>query len=83
VIPITGSGLGIVDAVLIGTLAAQTGVSNDEIVAAAVLWRVFYTFITLPLGAVTLSRFRKANPDLLSRRPSTASAQARSPGELM
>lgn len=82
VIPITGSGLGVVDAVLIGTLATQTGASNDEVVAAAVLWRVFYTFITLPLGAVTLSRFRKANPELLSRHPAGASAHSRSFGDL-
>jgi hypothetical protein len=42
-------------------------------VAAALLWRVFYSLLTLPLGAITLSRFRKANPDVLAhertRRP--------------
>ena len=37
------------------------------LVAAALLWRVFYSFISLPLGAITLSRFRKANPDVLRR----------------
>jgi uncharacterized membrane protein YbhN (UPF0104 family) len=68
VFPITGSGLGVVDAVLIGTLARQSSASNDALVAAAVLWRVFYSFINLPLGALTLSRFRKANPDVLRRR---------------
>ena len=41
--------------------------SDDALVAAALLWRVFYSVIALPLGAMTLSRFRKANPDVLRR----------------
>jgi uncharacterized membrane protein YbhN (UPF0104 family) len=67
VFPITGSGLGVVDAVLIASLVELGGSSDDALVAAALLWRVFYSFVTLPLGAITLSRFRKANPDLLRR----------------
>jgi uncharacterized membrane protein YbhN (UPF0104 family) len=39
--------------------------SDDALVAAALLWRVFYSVLTLPLGAITLGRFRKANPDVL------------------
>jgi uncharacterized membrane protein YbhN (UPF0104 family) len=39
-------------------------------VAAALLWRVFYSVIPLPLGAITLSSFRKANPEVL--RPGAA-----------
>lgn len=31
------------------------------------LWRVFYSVLTLPLGAITLGRFRKANPDVVWR----------------
>jgi uncharacterized membrane protein YbhN (UPF0104 family) len=76
VIPITGSGLGVVDAVLIGSLATQTSASNSSLVAAALLWRVFYSFITLPFGAITLSRFRKANPDLLRRKRDGATEDA-------
>ena len=67
VIPVTGSGLGVVDAVLIGTLVEQSSASNNALVAAALLWRVFYSFVTLPFGALTFSRFRKANPDVLRR----------------
>jgi uncharacterized membrane protein YbhN (UPF0104 family) len=63
VFPITGSGLGVVDAVLIGALIEQSSVSDDVLVAAALLWRVFYSFIALPLGAITLSRFQKTTPD--------------------
>jgi len=37
------------------------------LVAAALLWRVFYSVIPLPFGAITLSRFRKTNPDVLRR----------------
>jgi uncharacterized membrane protein YbhN (UPF0104 family) len=65
VLPITGSGLGVVDAVLIAALIELSSASDDPLVAAALLWRVFYSFVTLPLGAITLSRFRKANPDVL------------------
>jgi uncharacterized membrane protein YbhN (UPF0104 family) len=67
VFPITGSGLGIVDAVLIAMLIELGSASDDALVAAALLWRVFYSGITLPLGATTLGRFRKANPDALRR----------------
>lgn len=65
-IPITGSGLGIVDAVLIAMLIELGSASHDALLAAALLWRVFYSVITLPLGAITLSRFRKANPTALA-----------------
>ncbi len=65
VFPITGSGLGVVDAVLITMLIELGSASDDALLAAALLWRVFYSHITLPLGAMTLSRFHKANPSLL------------------
>jgi putative heme transporter len=62
VFPITGSGLGVVDAVLVAMLVELGSASDDALVAAALLWRVFYSFIPLPLGAITLSRFRKGEP---------------------
>jgi uncharacterized membrane protein YbhN (UPF0104 family) len=62
VFPITGSGLGVVDAVLVAMLIELGSASDDALVAAALLWRVFYSFIPLPLGAITLSRFRKGEP---------------------
>ena len=65
VIPITGSGLGVVDGVLIAMLIEFGGADDDALVAAALLWRVFYSLLTLPLGAITLARFRKANPSAL------------------
>ena len=58
VIPVTGSGLGVVDAVLVAMLFELSGASDDALVAAALLWRVFYSVVTLPLGAVTWSRLR-------------------------
>ena len=63
VFPITGSGLGVVDAVLIAMLIELSSADDDALVAAALLWRVFYSVLTLPLGAITLSRFRKATPN--------------------
>jgi uncharacterized membrane protein YbhN (UPF0104 family) len=64
VLPITGSGLGVVDAVLIAVLVETSSGSDDALVAAALLWRVFYSIISLPLGAITLSRFRSAESEL-------------------
>jgi uncharacterized membrane protein YbhN (UPF0104 family) len=68
VFPITGSGLGVVDAVLIAVLVETSGAADDAVVAAALLWRVFYSIISLPLGAVTLSRFQNARPGLREAR---------------
>jgi hypothetical protein len=67
VFPITGSGLGVVDAVLIAMLIELGSASDDALVAAALLWRVFYSVITLPLGAITLARFRKAPATAVER----------------
>jgi uncharacterized membrane protein YbhN (UPF0104 family) len=67
VLPITGSGLGVVDAVLIAALIELSSASDDALVAAALLWRVFYSIIPLPPGAITLSRLHNANPDALQR----------------
>jgi uncharacterized membrane protein YbhN (UPF0104 family) len=76
VLPITGSGLGVVDTVLIGTLVHQSSASNSALFAAALLWRVFYSMITLPLGALTLGRFRKANPNAFRRAKRLAPAES-------
>ena len=64
VFPVTGSGLGVVDAVLIAMLIELSGASDDALVAAALLWRVFYSVVPLPFGAITFSRFKKASPDV-------------------
>ena len=61
--PDYGSGLGVVDAVLVAMLVELGTAADDALLAAAPLWRVFYSVLTLPLGAITLSRFRKATPD--------------------
>ena len=63
VLPITGSGLGVVDAVLIAALFELSDASDDTLLAAALLWRVCYSVIPMPLGAITLTRFRKTNPE--------------------
>jgi uncharacterized membrane protein YbhN (UPF0104 family) len=66
VFPVTGSGLGVVDAVLIAMLIDLGTASDDALVAAVLLWRVFYSVLILPIGAITLSRFRKADAGALS-----------------
>jgi uncharacterized membrane protein YbhN (UPF0104 family) len=71
VLPITGSGLGVVDAVMIAALVELSGATDDTLVAAALLWRVFYSVVPLPFGAITLARFRKANPNVLQRGSAT------------
>jgi uncharacterized membrane protein YbhN (UPF0104 family) len=67
VIPITGSGLGVVDVVMVSALQASVtgGVDVNVIVAAVVLWRVFYSLLAFFPGALTLSRFAKQHGDLL------------------
>jgi uncharacterized membrane protein YbhN (UPF0104 family) len=60
--------------VLIAMLIELGGASDDALLAAALLWRVFYSAITLPLGALTLSRFRRLNPDVLQPPAETPSA---------
>lgn len=64
VIPITGSGLGVVDVVMIAALSAFTG-NADVSAAAAMLWRVFYSFITIPFGVYTSRKFQRENPDYM------------------
>ena len=67
VIPITGSGLGVVDVVMVSALSASTtgSVDTNIIVAAVVLWRLFYGVLALIPGALTLTKFSSSHPDLL------------------
>ncbi len=67
VIPITGSGLGVVDVVMISALSASAtgGVDQNVVVAAVVLWRLFYGLLAFFPGTLTLSHFSKKNADLL------------------
>jgi uncharacterized membrane protein YbhN (UPF0104 family) len=67
VIPITGSGLGVVDVVMVSALSASTtgSVDTNIIVAAVVLWRLFYGMLALIPGALTLTKFSSSHPGLL------------------
>ncbi len=67
VIPITGSGLGIVDVVMISALVASATGSIDKnvIVAAVVMWRLFYGLLAFFPGTLTLASFSKNNADLM------------------
>jgi uncharacterized membrane protein YbhN (UPF0104 family) len=67
VIPITGSGLGVVDVVMISalTFSATGDVDQNVIVAAVVLWRLFYGLLAFFPGMLTLSAFSKKNAELL------------------
>lgn len=67
VIPITGSGLGVVDVVMVSALSSSTTGSVDVniIVAAVILWRLFYGILALIPGALTLTKFSSSHPDLL------------------
>jgi uncharacterized membrane protein YbhN (UPF0104 family) len=68
VIPITGSGLGVVDVVMVSALSASTtgDVDVNVIVAAVVLWRLFYGLLAFFPGILTLTRFAKQHRDLLT-----------------
>ncbi|MGI9611264.1 MAG: lysylphosphatidylglycerol synthase domain-containing protein [Acidimicrobiales bacterium] len=67
VIPITGSGLGLVDIVMVSALSASAvgTIDVNVIVAAVVIWRLFYGLLAFIPGVVTLSRFSRENRDLL------------------
>lgn len=84
VIPITGSGLGVVDVVMVSALSASTTGSVDVniIVAAVVLWRLFYGLLALIPGTFTLMRFSSANPDVLKNASSEFSGEDESSGRL-
>jgi uncharacterized membrane protein YbhN (UPF0104 family) len=64
-IPISAGGIGVVDIVMITSIVKTTGVDNDVIVAAVLVWRIFYDIVTLPIGALTLSSFSRKHPDIL------------------
>lgn len=83
VIPITGSGLGVVDVVMVSALSASTtgDVGVNVIVAAVVLWRLFYGLLAFFPGILTLTRFAKANRDLLTDAGAAFSGDAVDPGE--
>jgi uncharacterized membrane protein YbhN (UPF0104 family) len=65
VFPVTGSGLGTVDVVLISALTTFTG-NASLATAGAFLWRTFYSFITVPFGVFTLNRFRREHGELIT-----------------
>jgi uncharacterized membrane protein YbhN (UPF0104 family) len=83
VIPITGSGLGVVDVVMVSALSASTTGSVDVnvIVAAVVLWRLFYGLLAFFPGILTLTRFAKRHPDLLSDTAAAFGADEAAPGD--
>jgi uncharacterized membrane protein YbhN (UPF0104 family) len=64
-IPISAGGIGVVDIVMVTSIVKATGVDNDVIVAAVLVWRIFYDVVTLPIGALTLSSFSRNHPDLI------------------
>jgi uncharacterized protein (TIRG00374 family) len=80
VFPITGSGLGTVDAVMISTLSTLSG-SGDLSAAAAFLWRAFYSFITVPFGVFTSGRFRRTQGHYLKDATSAIGSTKRTSGQ--
>jgi uncharacterized membrane protein YbhN (UPF0104 family) len=63
VIPISPGGLGIADAVLLACLSTIAPSNADAIIAALVLWRVFYWALPIPVGLVAIRRWKRENPD--------------------
>jgi len=67
VLPLTSSGLGTVDAIIISALTAMAGDSNSSLCAAGeFVWRIFYSILAVPVGVFTLNHFRKENGALLT-----------------
>jgi uncharacterized membrane protein YbhN (UPF0104 family) len=65
VLPVTSSGLGTVDAIIISALSAMSG-NSDLSAAGEFVWRIFYSILAVPIGVFTLNRFRKKNGALLT-----------------
>ena len=65
VLPVTSSGLGTVDAIIISALSAMSG-NSDLSAAGEFVWRIFYSILAVPIGVFTLNRFRKTNGPLLT-----------------
>jgi uncharacterized membrane protein YbhN (UPF0104 family) len=65
VLPLTSSGLGTVDAIIISALSAMSG-NSDLSAAGEFVWRIFYSILAVPIGVFTLNRFRKKNGSLLT-----------------
>lgn len=66
VIPISPGGLGISDAVLLGSLGAVATGDSSAIAAALVLWRVFDWALSKPVGIVVAKRWQGANRSALA-----------------
>jgi uncharacterized membrane protein YbhN (UPF0104 family) len=65
VLPVTSSGLGTVDGIIIAALSAMSG-NNDLSAAGKFVWRIFYSILVLPVGVFTLNRFRKQHGELIT-----------------
>jgi uncharacterized membrane protein YbhN (UPF0104 family) len=65
VLPLTNSGLGTVDGIIIAALAAMSG-NSDLSAAGEFVWRIFYSILAVPVGVFTLARFRKRHGALLT-----------------
>lgn len=73
-IPISAGGIGVVDVVMITSLNAVTNVDSNVIIAAVLIWRIFYDIVTLPVGALTLMRFSRSHSALLRGAKATLSS---------
>lgn len=83
-IPISAGGIGVVDIVMVTSIVKATGVDTDVIVAAVLVWRIFYDVVTLPIGALTLSSFSRDHRDLLrgAQETLTSKDDPNTPGSL-
>lgn len=62
IIPLSYAGLGIVDVVLLASLTQAAGGTESEIVAALVMWRLFYWALPLVVGLPAIRIWRRENP---------------------
>jgi uncharacterized membrane protein YbhN (UPF0104 family) len=73
-IPISAGGIGVVDVVMITSLNAVNSVDSNVIIAAVLVWRIFYDIVTFPVGALTLMRFSRTHRELLRGAKETLSS---------
>jgi len=51
-------GLGVLDAAIVSLIADRSAADTDGLVAALVVWRVFFQLVPLLLGAATVGLWR-------------------------
>ncbi|WP_020521128.1 lysylphosphatidylglycerol synthase transmembrane domain-containing protein [Catelliglobosispora koreensis] len=81
IVPITPGNIGVTEFIILGVLALDGGNYQAQILAAALLYRIFTWMLPIPLGAATFFwwRYQQARAPAKLKRPSSAAESASTP----